>query len=408
MPSSEKEAMTPPHEFHRVSRLPPYVLSVVVNLTHAARRAGEDVVDLGMGNPDQPPPEELLAHLHRAIDNPRNHRYSASRGLYKLRLAITDWYRRRYGVELDPEREAVVTIGAKEGLGHLMLAVLAPGDGVLVPDPAYPIHSYSVVIAGGDVISVPIGSGHDFFANLQRAVERVWPKPKAMVLCFPSNPTTQVVELPFFEQVIDFAAAHDMIVVHDLAYADLCFDGYRAPSILQVKGARTRAVEVFSLSKSYNVPGWRVGFVAGNAELVGALTRIKGYLDYGIFQPIQIAAIHALNEGDDIARGICDMYAQRRDWLCTGLARAGWAVDPPRATMFVWAPVPEPFRAMGSLEFSKLLLREAKVAVSPGIGFGEHGEGFVRFALIENRHRINQAVRSIRRVLERGYVAAGE
>lgn len=386
-------------EFHRVSRLPPYVLSEVVELTHVARRAGEDIVDLGMGNPDQPPPKQILDHLHRAIDSPRNHRYSVSRGLYKLRLAITDWYRRRYGVELDPESEAVVTIGAKEGIGHLMLAILAPRDGVLVPDPAYPIHPYSVVIAGGDVISVPIGPGHDFFANLRRAVERVWPKPKVMMLCFPSNPTTRVVDLSFFERVIEFAASHDMIVVHDFAYADLCFDGYRAPSILEVPGASSRAVEVFSLSKSYNVPGWRVGFVVGNRELVGALTRIKGYLDYGIFQPIQIAAIHALNEGDDIARGICEMYRERRDWLCAGLSRAGWPVEPPRATMFVWAPVPEPFRAMGSLEFSKFLLREAKVAVSPGIGFGEHGEGFVRFALIENRQRINQAVRSIKRAL---------
>lgn len=399
--------MTRSREFHRVSRLPPYVLSEVVGLTHAARRAGEDVVDLGMGNPDQPPPEQILDHLHRAIDGARNHRYSVSRGLYKLRLAITDWYRRRYGVELDPETEAVVTIGAKEGIGHLMLAILAPGDGVLVPDPSYPIHNYSVVIAGGDVISVPIGPGHDFFENLRRAVERVWPKPKVMMLCFPSNPTTQVVDLPFFERVIDFAASHDMMVVHDFAYADLCFDGYRAPSILEVPGASSRAVEVFSLSKSYNVPGWRVGFVVGNRELVGALTRIKGYLDYGIFQPIQIASIHALNEGDDVARGISEMYRQRRDWLCAGLNRAGWHVEPPRATMFVWAPVPEPFRAIGSLEFSKLLLREAKVAVSPGVGFGEHGEGYVRFALIENRQRINQAVRSIRRALQLDHAGGG-
>ena len=381
-------------------RLPPYVLSRVVELKHAARRAGEDIIDLGMGNPDQPPPRELLAHLHRAIDNPRNHRYSTSRGLYKLRLAITDWYRRRHGVELDPDREAIATIGAKEGIGHLMLAILTPGDSVLVPDPTYPIHTYSVVIAGGEVVGVPIGPGQDFFCNLEQAVERVQPKPRFMMLCFPSNPTTHVVDLEFFRRVIGFAAAHDMMVMHDFAYADLCFDGYKAPSILQVEGAKERAVEVFSLSKSYNMPGWRVGFVVGNRDVIAALAKIKGYLDYGIFQPIQIAAIHALNEGDELAKQVAEVYRQRRNWLCAGLNRAGWPVEPPRATMFVWAPIPEPFRDMGSLAFSELLLREAKVAVSPGVGFGAHGEGYVRFALIENRHRINQAVRGIKRVLQ--------
>ena len=372
--------MTPFRDFQRVRRLPPYVLSQVVELKHAARRAGEDIIDLGMGNPDQPPPPEILAHLHRAIDNPRNHRYSTSRGIPKLRLAITDWYARRFGVTLDPDHEAIATIGAKEGIGHLMLAVLSPGDGVLVPDPTYPIHTYSVVIAGGDVVSVPIGPGHDFFGNLQQAVERVWPKPRAMILSFPSNPTTQVVELEFFRRVIDFARAHDMLVVHDFAYADLCFDGYQAPSILQVEGAADCAVEIFSLSKSYNMPGWRLGFVVGNRDVVKALATIKGYLDYGVFQPIQIAAIHALNEHDDVPRRIAETYRRRRDWLCSGLDRAGWSVEPPRASMFVWAAVPEPFRAMGSMEFSKLLLREGKVAVSPGVGFGDHGEGFVRFA----------------------------
>jgi alanine-synthesizing transaminase len=387
-------------EFYRVGRLPPYVLSQVVELKHAARRNGEDIVDLGMGNPDQPPPKEILAHLHRAIDNPRNHRYSVSRGLPKLRLAITDWYRRRYGVTLDPNSEAVVTIGAKEGLGHLMLAILAPGDSVLVPDPTYPIHRYSVVIAGGDVVNVPIGPGHDFFANLEHTVASVAPRPRVLVLSFPSNPTTQVVDIAFFEKVIAFAATHDMLVVHDLAYADLCFDGYVAPSILQVEGARERAVEVFSLSKSYNMPGWRLGFTVGNPAMIAALARIKGYMDYGVFQPLQIAAIHALNEFDHVPPQICEMYRQRRNWLCAGLKRAGWSVEPPRATMFVWAPIPERFRALGSVEFSKLLLREAKVAVSPGLGFGENGEGYVRFALIENRHRINQAVRGIKRVLE--------
>jgi alanine-synthesizing transaminase len=392
--------MTEPRDFYRVRRLPPYVLSQVVELKHAARRAGEDIIDLGMGNPDEPPPRAILDYLHQAIDNPKNHRYSVSRGLPKLRLAMTDWYRRRFDVELDPDMEAIATIGAKEGIGHLMLATLAPGDGVLVPDPTYPIHTYSVVIAGGDAVSVPIGPGHDFFENMKQAVERVWPKPRAMILSFPSNPTTQVVDLDFFREVIDFAAEHDMFVVHDFAYADLCFDGYRAPSILQVEGAKARAVEIFSLSKSYNMPGWRIGFAVGNADMVRALASIKGYLDYGVFQPIQIAAIHALNECDDAAKEIAEGYRERRDWLCAGLNRAGWPIEPPKATMFVWAPIPEPFREMGSMEFSKLLLREAKVAVSPGVGFGEHGEGFVRFALIENRHRINQAVRGIKRVLE--------
>ena len=400
--------MTNPAEFYRISRLPAYALSQVVELKHAARRAGEDIVDMGMGNPDQPPPKQILAQLHRAIDNARNHRYSTSRGVYKLRLAIADWYRRRYDVQLDPDSETIVTIGAKEGIAHLMLAILGPGDGVLVPDPTYPIHSYSVVIAGGDVVNVPIGPGHDFFASLQQAVERAPIAPRVLMLCFPSNPTTQVVDLEFFEKVIDFAAAHDMIVVHDLAYADLCFDGYVAPSILQVRGAQERAVEVFSMSKSYNMPGWRIGFVVGNAQIIAALTRIKGYLDYGIFQPLQIAAIHALNECDDVPRDICELYSQRRNWLCAGLNRAGWPVEPPRATMFVWAPIPERFRALGSLEFSKLLLREAKVAVSPGVGFGVHGEGYVRFALIENRHRINQAIRSIKRVLHAQSTPPGE
>lgn len=391
--------MTPHRSFYRISRLPPYVLSEIASLKHAARQAGDDIVDLGMGNPDQPPPPQFLEHLHRAIDNPRNHRYSASRGIPKLRLAITDWYRRRYDIGLDPETEAIATIGGKEGISHLLLAILAPGDGVLVPDPTYPIHTYAVVIAGGHVINVPIGHGEDFFANLKGAVEHVSPKPKLMVLSFPSNPTTKVVDLGFFEQVIEFADAYDMLVVHDLAYADLCFDGYRAPSVLQVGGARERAVELFSVSKSYNMPGWRVAFAVGNADLIAALARIKAYLDYGIFQPLQIAVIHALNDGDEAAGQICEVYRERRDWLCNGLNRAGWPVEPPLATMFVWAPIPEPFRAMGSLEFSKLLLREAHVAVSPGLGFGQNGEGFVRFALIENRERINQAVRNIRRML---------
>jgi alanine-synthesizing transaminase len=397
--------MPDPKDFYRVRRLPPYVLSKVVELKHAARRAGEDIIDMGMGNPDLPPPKEILAHLHRAIDNPRNHRYSTSRGIPKLRLAMADWYKRRFDVDLDPDKEVIATIGAKEGIGHLMLAALAPGDGVLVPDPTYPIHTYSVVIAGGNVISVPIGPGEDFFNNLAEAIERVSPKPRAMILSFPSNPTTQVVDRAFFEHVIAFANLHDMLVVHDFAYADLCFDGYEAPSILQVKGAKERCVEIFSMSKSYNMPGWRLGFVCGNAETVKALATIKGYLDYGVFQPIQIAAIHALNEHDDVPIEINELYRQRRNWLCNGLNRAGWPIEPPQGTMFVWAPIPEPFREMGSMAFSELLLKEAKVAVSPGVGFGEHGEGFVRFALIENRHRINQAVRGIKKVLHEAGVS---
>lgn len=389
-------------EFYRVSRLPPYVLSEVVALKSAARKAGEDIIDMGMGNPDQPPPDSLIEQLHRAIDNPRNHRYSVSRGIYKLRLAITDWYKRRYGIELDADTEAIATLGAKEGISHLMQAILAPGDSVLVPNPTYPIHNYSVVIAGGDVVAVPIGPNQDFFANLTKAAEGVWPKPRAMMLCFPSNPTTQVVDLEFFEKVMQFAEEHDMLVIHDLAYADLCFEGYKAPSILQVKGAKERAVEVFSVSKSYNMPGWRVGFVVGNPHMIEGLARLKGYMDYGIFQPIQVAVIHALNSHADDAEQICEMYRERRDWLCEGLERIGWHVEKPKATMFVWAPIPEAYQKMGSMEFSKLLLREAKVAVSPGVGFGEYGEGFVRFSLIENHQRINQAIRGIKRALNVG------
>ncbi len=394
--------MSPSDNFYRVSRLPPYVLSEVVELKNAARRSGEDIIDLGMGNPDDAPPDFLIQHLHRAIDNPKNHRYSVSRGIYKLRVAITDWYKRRYDLNLDPDAEAIVTIGAKEGISHLMLAILGPGEGVLVPDPTYPIHTYSVIIAGGDVVRVPIGPGQDFFENLRAQTASRVPKPKVMMLCFPSNPTTQVVDGEFFQKVIDFAAEHDMWVVHDLAYADLCFDGYRAPSILQAKGAKERAVEVFSVSKSYNMPGWRVGFVVGNRKLIQALARIKGYFDYGVFQPLQIAVIHALNSPPEVPEKIAEVYKERRDWLCSGLNRAGWPVEPPKATMFVWAPIPEAFKKMGCMEFSKLLLREAKVAVSPGVGFGPNGEGFVRFSLIENHHRINQAVRGIKKVLRAG------
>lgn len=388
-------------EFPRVKRLPPYVFNIIGELKQQARKAGEDIIDFGMGNPDGPTPPHIVAKLVEAATKPVNHRYSVSKGIFKLRQAITDWYRRRYGVELDPETEAIVTIGSKEGLGHLALAVLGPGDVVLCPSPTYPIHQYSVIIAGGDLRTVPMLPGQDFFASLVEAARQARPRPKLLILNFPHNPTTAVVDLDFFQKVVAFARQHELMVVHDLAYADLCFDGYSAPSILQVPGAKDLAVEFFTLSKSYNMPGWRVGFAVGNAAMVHALARIKSYLDYGMFQPIQIAAIHALNGPQHWVDEIRARYEARRNVLVDGLNRLGWQVERPKATMFVWAPIPPPFAHLGSLEFAKFLLREAKVAVSPGIGFGEHGDGFVRFALIENEHRIRQAVRGIRRAFER-------
>jgi len=388
-------------DFPRVKRLPPYVFNIIGELKQQARKAGEDIIDFGMGNPDGPTPPHIVAKLVEAATKPVNHRYSVSKGIFKLRQAITDWYRRRYGVELDPETEAIVTIGSKEGLGHLALAVLGPGDVVLCPSPTYPIHQYSVIIAGGDLRTVPMLPGQNFFASLLEAARQVRPRPKLLILNFPHNPTTAVVDLDFFQKVVAFAREHELMVVHDLAYADLCFDGYSAPSILQVPGAKDLAVEFFTLSKSYNMPGWRVGFAVGNAAMVHALARIKSYLDYGMFQPIQIAAIHALNGPQHWVDEIRARYEARRNVLVDGLNRLGWQVERPKATMFVWAPIPPPFAHLGSLEFAKFLLREAKVAVSPGIGFGEHGDGFVRFALIENEHRIRQAVRGIRRAFER-------
>ncbi len=386
-------------EFRRIKRLPPYVFSIVDALKIEARRKGEDIIDLGMGNPDIPTPQPIVDKLVEAVKNPRNHRYSASRGIYKLRLAITNWYKRKYDVELDPDREAIATIGAKEGLAHLALSTIGSGDLVLVPTPAYPIHPYSVIIAGGDLHTVPLQEDGDFFQDLINAVKQTWPQPKMLILSFPHNPTTSVVNKDFFQKIVDFAIENKLIVVHDLAYADLVFDGYQAPSFLQVPGAKEVGVELFSLSKSYSMPGWRVGFCVGNSHLIGALTRLKSYYDYGIFQPIQIASIIALNELDDYVKEIVDIYRKRRDTLIEGLKRGGWTIEKPRATMFVWAKIPPAFRDMGSLEFSKLLLKEAKVAISPGIGFGESGEGHVRFALVENEHRINQAVRGIRKLL---------
>jgi len=389
-------------DFPRIKRLPPYVFNVIGELKLAARRAGEDVIDLSMGNPDGATPPHIVEKLVEAVHKPVNHRYSVSKGIYKLRTAVCDWYARRYDVRLDPDTEAIVTIGAKEGIGHLALATLGPGDVVFCQTPAYPIHQYSVIIAGGDLRSIPLVPGGDFMGALEEAVRTTWPKPKMLILNFPANPTTDVVDLAFFERIVAFARTHECWVVHDLAYADLCFDGYEAPSFLQAKGAKEVGVEFYSLSKSYNMPGWRMGFMVGHAALVGALARIKSYFDYGIFQPIQIAATHALNGPQDYVAEIRETYRVRRDVLCEGLGRVGWHVPKPKATMFVWAEIPDEWKPLGSLEFAKLLLREAKVAVSPGIGFGEGGDHHVRFALIENEHRTRQAIRGIRRALAGG------
>ncbi len=388
-------------EFPRIKRLPPYVFAVVTDLKSKMRRAGEDIIDLGMGNPDLPTPKHIVDKLMEAARNPKNHRYSLSRGIPKLRLAICNWYKRHYGVELDPDTEAIATIGAKEGISHLVLATMGPGDVAIVPNPTYPIHMYSVIIAGADVRSISLTAGEgDFMDRVQRAMKTIWPKPKVMIISFPHNPTTEVVDLDFFKRVVAFAKEHGILVIHDLAYADLVFDGYTAPSILQVPGAKDVAVELYSMSKGYSMPGWRVGFVLGNRRMVAALQRIKSYLDYGMFQPIQIAATVALNGPYRVAEEAVDVYRRRRDCLVDGFARIGWEFEKPRGTMFVWAPIPEPFRAMGSVEFAKLLLSKGKVAVSPGIGFGEHGEGFVRFALVENEHRIRQAIRGAKAVLQ--------
>jgi alanine-synthesizing transaminase len=388
-------------EFHRIQQLPPYVLAVVTAAKLEARRRGEDIIDFGMGNPDQPTPPHIVDKLVEAVKKPQNHRYSASRGITKLRLAIADWYKRNYEVKLDPETEAIVTIGSKEGISHLALAVLGPDDSVLVPNPTYPIHTYSVIIAGGRVLEVPLRPDTNFYNELIKAYEQAKPKPKMMVINFPHNPTTAIVDLGFFKKIVEFAKAHDLMVVHDLAYADLAFDGYKAPSFLQVPGAKEVGVEFFTLSKSYNMPGWRVGFCVGNKEIIAALTKLKSYLDYGMFQPIQIASIIALNGPQDCVQETVEIYQRRRDVLVDGLNRIEWKVDKPLATMFVWARIPEEFRAMGSLEFSKLLLSKAKVAVSPGVGFGKHGDDYVRFALVENEHRTRQAIQGIKKVLKR-------
>jgi alanine-synthesizing transaminase len=386
-------------EFARLNRLPPYVFTTVNQIKMDARHAGEDIVDLGMGNPDMPTPRHIVDKLIEAARKGHNHRYSASMGITKLRVAISDWYKRRFDVDIDPATEAIVTIGAKEGISHLVLVTIRPGDVVLSPDPTYPIHPYSAIIAGGDVRGVPLGPDEDFLENVIAATKQTWPKPKMLIISFPHNPTTEVVDLGFFEKIVDYAKEHEIMVIHDLAYADLVFDGYKPPSFLQVPGAKEVGVEFFSLSKSYSMPGWRVGFCVGNPEIVGALRRIKSYLDYGIFQPIQIASIIALNGPQDGVKRIVETYKARRDTLVKGLNRIGWRVKRPKATMFVWAKIPEAFVKMGSVEFSKMLIRKAKVAVSPGLGFGEYGDEYVRFALIENKMRTNQAIRGMRKVL---------
>jgi alanine-synthesizing transaminase len=389
-------------EFRRIGRFPPYVFSIVNDLKAQARRSGEDIIDLGMGNPDIPTPDAVVDKLKEAAENSRNHRYSASKGIPKLRRAICDHYERSWGVELDPDTEAIATIGAKEGLAHLAWVLLGPGDSALVPEPTYPIHTYAMLLAGANVTAVPLSFDSDFFADMVESYERSEPKPRVLLCSFPHNPTTAVAGLDFFAQLVDFAKQRGMAVIHDLAYADLVFDAERAPSLMQVPGAKDVGVEFFSMSKSYSMAGWRLAFAVGNPEMIGALTKLKSYLDYGVFQPIQIAGIIALNECGEVPKQIREIYRARRDALCDGLDRIGWKITRPPATMFAWAKIPDEFAPMGSLEFAKHLVREAKVAVSPGVGFGASADEYVRFALVENEQRIRQAIRGMRKVLEDG------
>ncbi len=389
----------PRMEFRRINALPPYVFAAIDALKMEARRGGEDVIDLGFGNPDVPSPRVAVDKLCEAVQNPKNHRYSASRGIPKLRLAISDLYRRKFGVEIDPDTQACTSIGAKEGFSHLMWTLLGPGDAALVPSPSYPIHIWGPILAGAEVRHVRLGPEQDFFENLMEAWEDSWPRPRVVVLSFPHNPTTTCVDLDFMQRMVDFAREHEVILVHDFAYADLGFDGSQPPSILQVPGATDVAVELYTLTKSFSMAGWRMGFLVGNEECVAALAKLKSYLDYGTFQPIQIASIVAMNDAPDYPLEVNEIYKGRRDALIDGLDRAGWHIEKPKGTMFVWAPVPEPYQELGSLEFAKMLVREAKVAVSPGMGFGPGGEGFVRFALVENEQRIGQAVRGIKKAL---------
>ena len=385
--------------FQRIKRLPPYVFSIVDELKMNARRAGHDIVDFGMGNPDQPTPSHIVDKLLEAVEKGKNHRYSASRGITKLRDAICQWYARRYDVELDPESEAVVTIGSKEGIAHLSLSIIGLGDLVMVPAPTYPIHSYGIIIANGNVVNIPVSRDHDFFEDMERTFKTLWPRPKVLIINFPHNPTTACVDLEFFERIVGFARENDIIVIHDFAYADLGYDGYEPPSMLQVPGAKDVGVEFFSLSKSYNMPGWRVGFAVGNSQIIGALTRMKSYLDYGIFQPIQIASIIALNSPPSVVKEIRETYRTRRDILCDGLNRIGWKVEKPQATMFLWAEIPSEHKKAGSLEFAKFLVEKAHVAIAPGVGFGPFGDEHVRFALVENVHRTRQAIKGIKEAL---------
>jgi alanine-synthesizing transaminase len=386
-------------EFRRITNLPPYVFTVIDGLKVAARRAGEDVIDLGFGNPDLPSPPTAVDKLCEAVRNPRNHRYSASRGIPKLRQAVAELYRRRFGVELDPETEAITTIGAKEGFSHLMWVLLQPGDAALVPSPSYPIHIWGPLFAGAEVREIPVGTGEDFFENVKQSYRFSWPRPRVIVLSFPHNPTTTCVDLAFMQRMVDFALENDVLLVHDNAYAELGFDGFRPPSILQAEGAKRCAVELYSMTKAFSMAGWRMAYLVGKAEVVQALAKLKSYLDYGAFQPIQIAATVTLNEDPGHPERAQAIYQSRRNALCDGLARIGWEVEPPRGTMFVWAPIPEPYRELGSVEFASMLVKEAKVATSPGVGFGPGGDGHVRFALIENEQRIGQGVRNLRRAL---------
>jgi len=386
-------------EFRRITNLPPYVFTIIDGLKVAARRAGEDVIDLGFGNPDLPSPPTAVDKLCEAVRNPRNHRYSASRGIPKLRQAVADLYERRFGVTLDPETEAITTIGAKEGFSHLMWVLLQPGDAALVPSPSYPIHIWGPLFAGADVREIPVGTGEDFFENVQQSYRFSWPRPRVIVLSFPHNPTTTCVDLAFMQRMVDFARENEVLLVHDNAYAELGFDGFRPPSILQADGAKECAVELYSMTKAFSMAGWRMAYLVGKPEVVQALAKLKSYLDYGAFQPIEIAATVTLNEDPGHPQRAQAIYQSRRDALCDGLARIGWEVEPPRGTMFVWAPIPEPYRDLGSVEFASMLVREAKVATSPGIGFGPGGDGHVRFALIENEQRIGQGVRNLRRAL---------
>jgi alanine-synthesizing transaminase len=387
------------YQFRRINRLPPYVLATVDALKKELRQKGEDIIDMGMGNPDIPTPKHIVKKLTEASKNGRNHRYSASAGIPKLRLAISDWYKRHFDVDIDPDQEAIATMGVKEGLSHLILATIGSGDVVLVPNPTYAIHPYSVIIAGGDIRSIPIDPDRDFIEDLITASKQTLPNPKMLIISYPHNPTTTVVDLKFFEKIVKFCRERDIMVVHDFAYADIVFDGYEPPSFLQVPGAKKIGVEFYSLSKSYSMPGWRVGFCVGNRDMISALKRIKSYLDYGMFQPVQIASIIALNGPYDCVQEIAETYRQRRDVLVDGLDRIGWHIEKPKATMFVWARIPEQYRKMGSVEFSKMLIKTAKVAVSPGMGFGEYGDEYVRFALVENTHRTRQAIRGIKHIL---------